>query len=254
MFGKQFRIFGDAESPLFLAKDVAEWIEYTQLSNGAYNVSSMLSSIDEHEKLVSTVLISGQNREMWFLTEDGLYEVLMLSRKPIAKKFKAKVKEILKDIRKHGVYMNESMVEKLLSDPEPLGHMLLDYAKEKKRRAELEKQMEEQKPKVLFADSVSVAEPAILIGGLAKILKQNGVETGQKRLFSWLRENGYLIKQRGLDYNMPTQYSMEMGLFEVCETPIDLPSGNTIIGKTTMVTGRGQIYFINKLLNMKAIS
>lgn len=104
IFGKQFKMYGDLDNPIFLAKDVAEWIDYAKTGNGAYNVSAMLATVDEGEKLVSKILISGQMREMWFLNEDGLYEVLMQSRKPIAKKFKKKVKEILRILRKTGTY------------------------------------------------------------------------------------------------------------------------------------------------------
>lgn len=105
VLGKQLRIYGDFENPLFLAKDIAEWIDYSKNSNGAYNISNMLKTIDDDEKLVLKILISGQNREMLFVTEEGLYEVLMQSTKPIAKIFKKKVKEILKSIRKNGGYI-----------------------------------------------------------------------------------------------------------------------------------------------------
>lgn len=111
VLGKDFKVYGTPDEPLFLAKDVAEWIEHT-------NVSSMLNAIDDDEKLTSTMFISGQNRDVWFLTEDGLYEVLMLSRKPIAKQFKAKVKEILKSIRKHGAYITAETAQRLMADPD----------------------------------------------------------------------------------------------------------------------------------------
>lgn len=114
VLGREFRIYGDFENPLFLAKDVAEWIDYSKNSNGAYNISSMLKTVDEDEKLVSKILISGQNREMWFVTEDGLYEVLMQSTKPIAKQWKKKVKEILKEIRKTGSYSKPMSVQDVL--------------------------------------------------------------------------------------------------------------------------------------------
>ena len=106
MLGKQFKIYGDLENPLFLAKDVAEWIDYSKVSknSNSYDVVKMLKTVDEDEKLIGKIFISGQNRDMWFLTEDGLYEVLMLSRKPIAKEFKKEVKKILKLIRKTGIY------------------------------------------------------------------------------------------------------------------------------------------------------
>lgn len=110
----------------------------------------------------------------------------------------------------------------------------------------LESALEKQRPKVVFADAVSVSKTSILVGELAKILKQNGVDTGQNRLFSWLRDNGYLIKRKGTDYNMPTQYSMERGLFEIKETSITHSDGHITVNKTAKVTGKGQIYFINK--------
>ena len=104
------------------------------------------------------------------------------------------------------------------------------------------------KPKEIFADAVSTSHTSILIGDLAKLLKQNGIETGQKRLFEWLRENSYLIKRKGADWNMPTQKAMELGLFEVKESTVNNPDGSVRINRTTKVTGKGQQYFINKFL------
>ena len=118
ILGKQFHMYGTVEQPLFLAKDVAEWIDYAKTGKGAYDVSRMLKIVDDDEKLVRTIFVSGQNRDVWFLTEDGIYEVLMQSRKPIAKQFKKKVKEILKDIRKHGAHMTEKTLEKALTSPD----------------------------------------------------------------------------------------------------------------------------------------
>lgn len=112
----------------------------------------------------------------------------------------------------------------------------------------LYQKIEKDKPKVLFADAVATAKTSILIGELAKILKQNGIDTGEKRLFEWLRSNGYLIKRKGTDYNAPTQQSMDMNLFEVKETAISHSDGHTTVNKTTKVTGKGQAYFINKFL------
>ena len=115
-------------------------------------------------------------------------------------------------------------------------------------RAQLEQKAEQDKPKVLFADSVATSEASILVGELAKILKQNGVNTGQTRLFAWMRDNGYLIKRSGTDYNMPTQKSMELGLFEIKETSITHSDGHITVSKTPKVTGKGQVYFVNKLI------
>lgn len=119
------------------------------------------------------------------------------------------------------------------------------WAEQFDKRQAAEKQLEEAKPKVIFADAVATAKTSILIGDLAKLIKQNGFDIGQKRLFEWLRQNGYLIKRKGADYNSPTQKSMDMKLFEIKESSVVLPDESTKIKKTTKVTGKGQIYFIN---------
>lgn len=244
VLGKEFKIYGDFENPLFLAKDVAEWIEYSKTGKGAYDVSKMLNTVDDNEKLSGTIFVSGQNREMRFLTEDGLYEVLMQSRKPIAKEFKKEVKKILKTIRQNGMYVTE----KLLDNPDLAIQAFTKLKEEREKRKALEIKIESDKPKVLFADAVETSKTTILIGDLAKIIKQNGVDMGQKRLFAWLRENGYLIKRKGADYNMPTQKSMEMKLFEIKETAITHSDGHISVNKTPKVTGKGQQYFINLFL------
>lgn len=247
VLGKEFKIYGDFENPLFLAKDVAEWIEYSKTGKGAYDVSKMLNTVDDNEKLSGTIFVSGQNREMRFLTEDGLYEVLMQSRKPIAKEFKKEVKKILKTIRQNGMYVTE----KLLDNPDLAIQAFTKLKEEREKRKALEIKIESDKPKVLFADAVETSKTTILIGDLAKIIKQNGVDMGQKRLFTWLRENGYLIKRKGADYNMPTQKSMEMKLFEIKETAITHSDGHISVSKTPKVTGKGQQYFINIFLNQE---
>ena len=235
LFGKDFKIYGDIENPLFLAKDVANWIEHNQ-------VARMMEMVDENEKLMCLISTSGQNREMWFLTEDGLYEVLMQSRKPIAKQFKKEVKKILKSIRMNGMYATD----KLLDNPDLAIQAFTKLKEEREKRKALEIKIEEQKPKVIFADAVETSKTSILIGDLAKLIKQNGVDIGQKRMFIWLRDNGYLIKRQGSDYNMPTQKAMERGLFEIKETAVTHSDGHITVNKTPKVTGKGQIYFINK--------
>lgn len=235
VLGKEFKIYGDFGNPLFLAKDVAEWIEHS-------NPRVMLNTVDENEKVVNNVYTLGGVQESWFLTEDGLYEVLMQSRKPIAKAFKKEVKIILKTIRQNGMYVTD----KLLDDPDLAIKAFTKLKEEREKRKALETQIEEDKPKVLFANAVETSKSTILIGDLAKILKQNGIDIGQKRLFSWLRDNGYLIKRNGSDYNMPTQMSMELKLFEIKETAVTHSDGHITVNKTPKVTGKGQIYFINK--------
>ncbi|MCF2611752.1 phage antirepressor KilAC domain-containing protein [Fusobacterium perfoetens] len=235
LFGKDFKIYGDIENPLFLAKDVANWIEHNQ-------VARMMEMVDENEKLMCSISTSGQNREMWFLTEDGLYEVLMQSRKPIAKQFKKEVKKILKSIRMNGMYATD----KLLDNPDLAIQAFTKLKEEREKRKALEIKIEEQKPKVIFAEAVETSKTSILIGDLAKLIKQNGTDMGQKRMFTWLRDNGYLIKRQGSDYNMPTQKAMERGLFEIKETAVTHSDGHITVNKTPKVTGKGQIYFINK--------
>lgn len=246
LLNNTFTIYGTKEEPLFLAKDVATWIEHSK-------VSMMLESIDEEEKLKETILTSGQNREMWFLTEDGLYEVLMQSRKPIARQFKKEVKHILKNIRKHGGHLTEQTIEQALLNPDVLIQLANNIKSEQEKRLAAEQAVyeanqiiEQQKPKVLFAESVSASETSILVREFSKILKQNNIDFGEKRLFHWLRENGYLIKRPGSDYNSPTQRSMDMKLFEVKETPINRSDGISIM-RTSKITGKGQLYFLEKL-------
>lgn len=240
VLGKHFTVYGTADEPLFLAKDVAEWIEHSK-------PSIMVDTVDEDEKLRETIFTSGQNREVWFLTENGLYEVLMQSRKPLAKEFKKKVKEILKSIRKHGLYATDQ----LLNNPDFAIAAFQALKEERARKQALEAQIEADRPKVLFADAVSASKSSCLIGELAKILKQNGIDIGQNKLFQWLRSNGYLISRRGESWNQPTQKSMQLGLFELKKTNINHADGHTTVNTTTKVTGKGQQYFINKFLNQE---
>ncbi|MFQ9516729.1 MAG: phage antirepressor [Eubacterium sp.] len=246
VLGKQFKIYGTVDEPLFMAKDVAEWIDYSQS-----NTSHMIATIDEDEKVRKNITTPGGAQEAWFLTEDGLYEVLMQSRKPIAKQFKKKVKEILKSIRKNGGYISG---QENLSDDELMAKALLvaqnKIAERDKMIAEKDTRIAQMKPKEIFADAVATSHTSILVGDLAKLIKQNGKEIGQNRLFAWMRENGYLIKKKGSNWNMPTQRSMEMELFEVKESTINNPDGSVRINKTTKVTGKGQQYFINKFVGV----
>ena len=195
----------------------------------------------------------GRNQVKNFITEGNLYRLITHSKLPDAQKFEKWVyDEVLPAIRKTGGYIAGE--EKLNEDELVLKAMevlnrKIDRLKQKNNL--LESTIEEQKPKVLFADSVETSKTSILIGELAKILKQNGHEIGQNRLFQWLRDNDYLIKRKGTDYNMPTQKSMELGLFQVKETSITHSDGHISINKTAKVTGKGQVYFINKFVSKK---
>jgi anti-repressor protein len=183
------------------------------------------------------------------VTESGLYSIILLSRKPEAKKFKRWVThEVLPTIRKHGAYVTPAKLEELMNDPDSWIKVLTALKEERSAKERLQLEATENKPKVIFADAVSVSEGTILIGELAKILKGNGIEIGQNRLFEKLRQDGYLIKRKGTDYNAPTQRAMDLGLFRVKETAITHSDGHVTISKTTKVTGKGQQYFINLFL------
>ncbi|MDR9857774.1 phage antirepressor KilAC domain-containing protein [Paenibacillus sp. VCA1] len=218
--------------------------------------AAIQNHIEEDDLTVHEVIDSiGRKQLKKFSSESGLYSLIFGAAKQgnnpeiqaKAKEFKRWVTgEVLPTIRQHGAYMTPAKIEEVLLNPDTIINLAqrLKLANQEKER--LSAQIEADKPKVLFADSVAASKSSILIGDLAKILKQNGVETGQKRLFAQLRDEGYLIKRKGADYNMPTQRSMELGLFEIKETSITHSDGHVTISKTPKVTGKGQIYFINK--------
>lgn len=183
-----------------------------------------------------------------FIPENIFYRLAMKAKNETAEKFQAVVAdEIIPSIRKHGAYMSPATIEAALLNPDTIIRIATALKEEQSARQALERKVEVDKPKVLFAEAVSVASTSILVGELAKLLKQNGVEMGQNRLFAWLRENGYLIKRKGNDYNLPTQYAMERGWFEIKETCVT-HAGHTTISRTPKVTGKGQIYFVEKFL------
>lgn len=184
-----------------------------------------------------------------FIPENIFYRLAMKAKNEAAERFQAKVAdELIPSIRKHGAYMTPETLEKAILSPDYLLKVVNVLKEEMDKRKALEDTVKEQQPKVVFADAVSTAKTSILVGELAKILKQNGVNVGQNRLFEWMRQNGYLIKRNGVDFNMPTQRSMEMGLFEIKETAVARSDGSVTINKTPKVSGRGQVFFVNKIL------
>lgn len=190
----------------------------------------------------------GRMQETVFIPEGDLYRLIISSKLPSAEKFERWVfDEVLPAIRKHGAYMTESTLEKALCSPDFLIKLATELKDEKTKRAKLEQENKAMQPKAIFADAVSASDTSILVGELAKVLRQNGIEIGQNRLFAWLREKGYLMKG-GASKNMPTQSAMECGLFEIKEGSYINSSGTNITTKTTKVTGKGQIYFVNKFL------
>lgn len=221
--------------PWFVGKDVADVLGYKNTKD------ALAKHVDAEDKLGSQIATSGQNRNMTIINESGLYSLVLSSKLPSAKKFKRWVtSEVLPALRKTGQYQ-----VKELSGQELMAKALIEA---QSVLAAKDKQIEEMKPKVVFADAVATSHTSILVGELAKILKQNGIDMGQKRLFAWLREKGYLIKRQGTDYNMPTQKAMDLGLFEIKEGSYVNGSGVNITTKTPKVTGKGQQYFINKFL------
>lgn len=231
------------DEPWFVGKDVATALGYKEPTKAARE------KVDEEDRGVSKIDTPSGIQNTIIINESGLYSLTLSSKLPSAKKFKRWItSEVLPSIRKNGAYMTDATLEKALTSPDFLIQLATQLKEEKEARIQAEQTVEEQKPKVLFADAVASSHTSILIGDLAKLICQNGVNIGQKRLFEWLRENGYLIKRKGSDWNMPTQKAVELGLFKIKETAIAHADGSTHISKTVKVTGKGQQYFINKFL------
>nr|DAE57168.1 MAG TPA: hypothetical protein [Caudoviricetes sp.] len=227
------------DAPWFVGKDVADILGYTNTPK------AIRDHVDIEDKLTERIVLSGQNREVIFINESGLYSLILLSKMPNAKKFKHWVtSEVLPSIRKNGVYA----VDELLDNPEVAIKAFTALKEEREKNRMLQEDNERMKPHAILGQAITTANTSILVGALAKLLKQNGIETGQRRLFEWLRDNGYLIKQKGSDWNLPTQKSMEMGLFEIKESVHIDGNGCNRITRTPKVTGKGQQYFINKFL------
>lgn len=259
LLGHKFTVYGTAENPLFLAKEVAECIDYAKTSQGYYDVSRMVGTVDEEEKNLRTIFVDGRNYEMWFLTEDGLYEVLFQSRKPIAKQFKKGVKEILKTIRKTGGYI----ATKQDDTPEEIMARALIVAQDTiKRKEERLKQLEEenlhnqevigekeekiakQEPYVSFAETAFKAEGKVDIGQAAKILN---LGFGRNTLFKKLKEVGVFFKDR----NEPKQKYIDAGYFEMTLLPpIHRDSHPDILYQKVLCKPKGLAY-INYLFGGK---
>lgn len=231
----------------FVASDVAKALGYAKPQNAiaAHCKGALKRGIGVHTGNKSDGTPAIQVIEMLVIPEGDIYRLVIKSQLPTAEKFERWVfDEIIPSIRKHGMYAKEELLE----NPDLLISVAQELKAEREKNKALKADNERMRPKEIFADAVSASHTSILIGDMAKLLKQNGVDIGQKRLFEWLRTNGYLIKRKGADWNMPTQRSMELGLFEVKESTINNPDGSVRINKTTKVTGKGQQYFINKFL------
>ena len=227
--------------PWFVAADVCKALDLP-------DTHKAVGRLDDDEKGRNSIPTPGGVQEMSIVNEPGLYSLVLGSRKPEAKAFKRWIThEVIPAIRKHGAYATDEMIEKMLGDPDVMIRTLTALKEERAKNAALTAQAEADKPKVLFAESVSAAQTSILIGELAKLINQNGVDIGQQRLFKWMRDNGYLMKS-GVSYNLPTQRSMDAGWFEIKETAINNPDGSVRLTRTPKVTGKGQVYFVNKFL------
>lgn len=244
--GNNVRTLEIDEEIYFVGKDVAKVLGYARLQKA---VNDHVDPEDKIEKIVN-ISQSSQNRtkpEMTLLiTESGVYSLIFNSKMPNAKRFKRWVtSEVLPAIRKHGAYMTDEKAFDVVHNKNGLADLLQQAADQLKQK---DIQIEEMKPKAMLADAITASETSILVGEMAKILKKNGVNTGQNRFFKWLRANGYLIKRKGTDYNMPTQKSMNLKLFEIKERTI-VDGNSTRIVKTPKITGNGQQYFTNLFLS-----
>lgn len=195
---------------------------------------------------VRKYLNSPQMEKGDYITEPQFYKLAIKANNPVAERFQDWVtNEVLPAIRKHGAYMTNQKAFDVVHNESGLADLLQQAADQLKAK---DIQIEKMKPKAIFADSVATSKSTILVGELAKILRGSGVDIGSVRLFKWMREHGYLISRKGSDYNLPTQKSMNLGLFKIKETAINHSNGSTSISKTPKVTGKGQQYFINKFL------
>lgn len=235
------RVAGTEVNPLFCLADVCKAL--------GLQPSAVMRRLDDG--VISNNPITdnlGRQQVANFVNEDGLYDVILDSRKPEAKQFRKWItSEVLPTIRKHGAYMADNIIEKTLSDPDYLIQLATTLKQERQQRIEAERKVAAAQPAVTFTQAVSGSASSCLIGELAKLINQNGYPIGERRLFKWLRENGYL-GTKGERYNIPNQRYIEMGLFELKK---GTRSGNNGVMHTTItskVTGKGQVYFVNKFL------
>ncbi|MDN6506967.1 phage antirepressor KilAC domain-containing protein [Lactococcus lactis] len=232
----------EGEEVLFSAEQVAKSLGLTQKQNKSGKIYESIRWETINKYLPQ---LSGEIEKGSFISEPMVYKLAFKANNAVSEKFTDWLAvEVLPTIRKHGAYMTDAKAQDVISG-NGLADLLLQAGNQIKQ---LELEKSQMKPKALFADSVSASKNTILIRDLAKILKQNGIDIGEKRLFTWLRDNGYLVKKIGSDYNSPTQRSMNLGILEFTENTHVHNSGKITVTKTPKVTGKGQIYFVNKFL------
>ncbi|WP_290457580.1 phage antirepressor [Faecalibaculum rodentium] len=242
--GSRIRTLTIGTEPYFVGKDVAECLGYSNPRK------AIIDHVDLEDKCDGVTIRDSIGREQtpMLISESGLYSLIMSSKLPEAKRFKRWVtSEVLPSLRRNGMYA----MDELLDNPDLAINALQKLKEEREARRQLELQNAEMKPKALFAEAVETSSTSILIGDMAKLLRQNGVEVGQRRLFDWLRTNGWLMKS-GESRNMPTQKAMEKGYFEIKERTISNPDGSVRITKTTKVTGKGQVWLTNEFMGERA--
>lgn len=230
VLGKEFKMYGDIANPLFLAKNVAEWIEHR-------NISHMMKMVDDDEKLTYTLCISGQNREMWFLTENGLYEVLMQSRKPKAKAFKKEVKAILKQIRMTGGYIPFSGYDDKKAIAEKASQIIQETVTFNKEEADILKR------KAAYADQIIKDSTNLNATSYVLTLCTNEFTIGRNVLLKWMRDNNYLQKN-----NRPYQNYIDKGYLLADIFTKEREDGDKITTYTPLFTPKGQIYFFVKIM------
>ena len=235
--------------PFFIGKDVAETLGYENPQKAIRDHVDMEDKKMGERNVTPPIMDTlGRCQYPTLINESGVYALIFSSKLTAAKKFKRWItSEVLPNIRKHGAHLTPDTIEKVLTDPDTIIQIATQLKEERAKRMQAEVVIEQQKPKVLFADAVKASDSSILIGQLAKLITQNGLRIGQNNLFKWLRDQGYLGR-KGAHYNEPTQYAVERGWFEVVERTVPKSDGSVRITRTTKVTGKGQIYFINKLL------
>lgn len=241
--GGEIRVVEENGKVWFCSKDIATALGYADTKK------AVIQHCKEDGVAIYPLIDSmGREQQAKFINEGNVYRLITHSKLPSAQKFESWVfDEVIPSIHKHGAYMTGETLEKALTSPDFLIELATKLKEEQAKRIELETKIEEDKPRVLFAQAVETSKSTILVGDLAKILRQNGVNIGQRRLFDWLRDNGYLMKA-GSSRNLPTQSAMDAGLFEIKESTVNNPDGSIRINKTTKVTGKGQTYFVNKFL------
>ena len=244
----QLEVKSENGESLFDVESVARSLGITQIAKSGNEVVRW-ERVNKYLNLSSPQVGTAISQEVGkndFISEPLVYKLAFKANNEVAEKFQDWLAmDVLPSLRKNGMYATDE----LLDNPDLLIAAATKLKEERALRLVAEQQVTELKPKALFADAVATSHTSILVGELAKIIKQNGVDIGANRLFHWLRANGFLIKRKGTDWNMPTQKSMELGLFEVKETAINRSDGSVSVSKTAKVTGKGQQYFINKFLN-----